>query len=197
MSTTSHQVTQLLAEAGKGRREAWEQLAPLIYNELRDLAEAAMHRENKGHTLQPTALVHEAFMRLAGQDKANWNNRTHFYGAAAETMRRILVDHARRRRAQKRGGGAISEPLDAAVVAFEDRSTDLIDLDQALLRLAELDAEQVKIVELRFFGGLTVEESAEVLGVSVSSIERGWRTARAFLLREVGGGSAQSGVKPQ
>lgn len=185
MDARTHHVTQLLAEAGRGRREAWERLTPLIYDELHDLAEAAMRKERSCHTLQPTALVHEAFVRLAGQDQARWNNRTHFYGAAAQTMRRILVDHARRRRAEKRGGGATCEPLDAALISFEDRSTDLLDLDAALTRLAALDRQQARIVELRFFGGLTVEEAAELLGISVSSVERSWRTARAYLLREV------------
>ncbi|RIK64783.1 MAG: RNA polymerase subunit sigma-70 [Planctomycetota bacterium] len=187
MTPTANEVTQLLESAGRGSRDAWERLAPLIYNELRSLAEAAMSRENLGHTLQPTALVHEAFIRLAGQEQANWNNRRHFYGAAAETMRRILVDHARGRRAQKRGAGAAAESLDAVLLSFEDRSTDLIDLDMALIRLGKLSPDQVKIVELRFFGGLTIEETAEVMGLSPSSVERGWRTARAFLLREVGG----------
>lgn len=187
MNATSHEITRLLAQAGEGRREVWERLAPLIYEELKGLAESAMNAERASHTLQPTALVHEAFVRLAGQDRSSWNNRAHFYGAAAQTMRRILVDHARARKAQKRGGESAREPLDAALVSFEERSTDLIDLDAALDRLAKLDAEQAKIVELRFFGGLTVPECAETLGVSESSIERSWRTARAWLLREVEG----------
>lgn len=186
-NATSHEITRLLAQAGEGHRDIWERLTPLIYEELKGLAESAMNAERGSHTLQPTALVHEAFVRLVGQNRSTWNNRAHFYGAAAETMRRILVDHARTRKAQKRGGDLAREPLDAAVVSFEERSTDLIDLDAALNRLAQLDAEQARIVELRFFGGLTVLECAETLGISESSVERSWRTARAWLLREVGG----------
>lgn len=179
MTAVSEQITLLLAEAGAGSLDAWNRLTPLIYDELRRLAECAMNAERPAHTLQPTALVHEAFVRLVGQNQSSWNNRTHFYGAAAETMRRILVDHARARKAQKRGGESLREPLDAALVSFEERSTDLIDLDAALSKLAALDSEQARIIELRFFGGLTVTECASIMGTSESSVERNWRTPAA------------------
>jgi RNA polymerase sigma factor (TIGR02999 family) len=182
---TSHQITELLAAAGSGQRDAWDKLTPLIYQELKKIAEAAMRRERQGHTLQPTALVNEAYLRLVEQQQSNWNNRAHFYGAAAVTMRRVLVQHVRRRRAAKRGGDRASEPLDNIVVAFEQRSTDLLALDSALQRLAEIDPQQSRIVELRFFGGLSVKETAAVLGISESTVERGWRVARAWLLGEV------------
>ncbi len=185
MDHSSHDVTRLLAEAGQGRKEAWEKLAPRVYEELRGLAESAMRRERAGHTLQPTALVHEAFLKLAGQDHANWENRKHFYGAAAEVMRRVLVNHALARKAAKRGGGLQPQPLDELSVAFEGESADLLALDEALQRLSSMDGQQAKIVELRFFGGLTFPEVADALGVSLSTVERGWRVARAWLLSEI------------
>ncbi|MFO0974606.1 MAG: sigma-70 family RNA polymerase sigma factor [Phycisphaerae bacterium] len=187
MANPTHEITRLLAAAGSGRREAWDELAPLIYDELKQLAEAAFRRERANHTLQPTALVHEAYVRLAGGEPGNWNNRVHFFGAAAQTMRRVLIQYARQRNAEKRGGGQTVQPLDELLIAFEDRSTDLLTLDAALERLAEMDPQQSQIVELRFFGGLTVEETAGVLGVSPSTVERGWRVARAWLLGEVSG----------
>jgi len=187
MQTTAHEITRLLAAAGEGRREAWDELAPLIYDELKKIAEAAMSRERVGHTLQPTALVHEAYARLAGGEPGNWNNRVHFYGAAAQTMRRVLIQYARQRSAAKRSGRRVEGPLDNMLVTFEDRSTDLLALDAALERLSAMSPEQSRIVELRFFGGLSVDETAGVLGVSASSVERGWRVARAWLLGEVTG----------
>jgi len=185
MDPNSHQITRLLAAAADNRPEAWNELAPLIYEELRVLAESAMRRERRGHTLQPTALVHEAYARLAGEQAAHFNNRVHFFGAAAQTMRRVLIQYARQRRAAKRGGLRKAEPLDDLLVAFEDRCTDFIALDEALERLAAMDPQQARIVELRFFGGLTVEETAAEMGLSPSSVERGWRVARAWLLGEV------------
>lgn len=179
------EITELLASAVSGRRDAWDRLADLLYDDLRKIADSAMRRERAGHTLQPTALVHEAFMQLAGQKQANWNNRVHFYGAAANAMRRVLVQYSRQRAAIKRGGGLDQTPLNDLVVAFEERSTDLAALDDALRRLEELDAQQCRIVELRFFGGLTVEETAKVMDMSPSSVERGWRVARAWLLGEL------------
>lgn len=187
MSSISADVTRLLSEAIAGRTDAWNRLTPLVYHELYDLAAAAMQRERGAHTLQPTALVNEAFIRLIDQSRAEFNSRTHFYGAAANVMRRVLVDYARARLADKRGGGRAAQPLDEALVAFEQRSTDLLALDAALTKLAALDPEQARIVELRFFGGLTVDETAALVGVSTSSIERAWRMARAWLLREVTG----------
>jgi RNA polymerase sigma factor (TIGR02999 family) len=186
MDTTQHQVTRLLADAGRGRREAWDQLAPLIFDELRKVAAAEMSRERAGHTLQPTALVNEAYLKLVNLREAEFNSRTHFFGAAATVMRRILVDHARAKRAAKRGGGAERIDLDDALLSFEERSTDVLGLDAALSKLAEMDAEHARIVELRFFGGLSVEETAIVLNTSASSVERGWRIARAWLMREIG-----------
>jgi RNA polymerase sigma-70 factor (ECF subfamily) len=180
------EVTQMLAAIGRGDRSALSSLIPLVYQELRKLADDKLRREPSDHTLQPTALVHEAYLRLVGQEQLDWNNRTHFFGAAAEIMRRILVDHARKRRALKRGGDRPGEALDEAIVLFEERSADLLALDEALTRLGRLDPEQVRIVELRFFGGLGVEETAGILGVSASTVARGWRLARAWLLRELG-----------
>ncbi len=187
MKPPAHVVTRLLTEASHGRREAWNQLVPLVYQELRKLADVEMRRERAGHTLQPTALVSEAYLRLVEQNEAGFNNRTHFFGAAARVMRRILVDHARSRLAAKRGGDAVRRHLDESLISFEDRSTDVLALDEALLRLAQLDTQQARIVELRFFGGLTVEETAQVLCTSPSSVERGWRIARAWLLRAISG----------
>ncbi|MBL8764277.1 MAG: RNA polymerase subunit sigma [Phycisphaerae bacterium] len=178
----------MLDAAARGDREAWDRLAPRIYEELHRIAGAAMGNERRDHTLQPTALVHEAFVRLTGSTGSAWNNRAHFFGAAAKTMRRILIEHARRRGALKRGGGAGERvPLDQVLVDFESTGTDLLALDAALARLAEFDAERARLVELRFFGGMTVEQTALAMGVSPSSVERGWRVARAWLLAEIAG----------
>ncbi len=189
MSAESNSVTRLLQDLGTGQAGAWEKLLPVVYEELKKLAGAQLRRERSGHTMQPTALVHEVYLRLAGQQTPSWESRAHFYGAAAAVMRRVLVDHARHRKAAKRGGGSAQEDasdVEDALVAFEERSTDLLTLDDALTRLAALDAEQGRIVELRFFGGLSTAETAHVLGVSESTVERGWRVARAWLMREVG-----------
>lgn len=185
MADVRQQVTTLLGEVSRGDRSAWERLLPLVYDELRKIAGGAMRRERSAHTLQPTALVHEAYLRLAGQEEADFRSRLQFFAAAAEVMRRILVDHARARLAQKRGGGAARTELDEALVYFESRSTDVLALDEAIARLSAIDAMQARIVELRFFGGLSVAEAAEVLSASPSTVERGWRLARAWLLREV------------
>jgi len=182
-------ITRLLEQAVAGRRAAWDAVIPLIYVELRTLAGAAMQHERPGHTLQPTALVHEAFLRLVRQNQRSWESRTHFFAAAAETMRRLLVDHARSRNAAKRGAGHTNEPLDGLLVSFESRSTDLMALDSALKKLRDLDTRQCRIVELRFFGGLSVRQVADVMGVSESTVERDWRMARAWLFREIGGRS--------
>lgn len=190
MSLDSREVTQLLHAVEAGRPDAWDRLLPVVYDELKKLAGGQLRRERSGHTMQPTALVHECFMRLAGEEGPHWESRTHFFGAAANVMRRVLVDHARARLAQKRGGAlerTHREDLDDALVSFEERSTDLLALDEALTRLSSIDAEQSRIVELRFFGGLSTDETASFLNISPSSVDRAWRVARAWLMREIEG----------
>ena len=183
-------VTTALAEWGRGDTGAAERLLELIYPELHRIAERQMRRERAGHTLQPTALVHEAYLKLVDQSHVDWRNRAHFLGVAAQAMRRLLVDHARGRDRDKRGGGATLLELDSAAgeagLAVAGRSVDLLALDQALERLAVLDPAQARLVELRFFGGLSVEEAAEALGVSTATAGRDFRSARAFLARELG-----------
>ena len=178
------EVTRLLAELREGSSEAGEQLAQLVYGELHVLAVHALRKEASGHTLQPTELVNEAFMRLLGQRDVFWRNRAHFYGIASQAIRRILLDHARRRSAAKRDHG-VRVTLDESVAASSEASIDLIALDQALEKLAALDPRQARVVELRFFGGLEVEEMADVLDVSPATVKRDWRFARAFLQREL------------
>jgi len=180
-------VTRLLQSWNCGEKAALDSLVPLVYRELRKLASAYLHRERSDHTLQPTALVHEVYLRLVDQSAAECRSRTHFYAIAANLMRQILVDHARYRRAAKRGGEKVV--IDEASGAVQPREMDLIALDEALDRLAELDPRQSRIVELRFFGGLTEDEIAEVLGVSPITVKRDWRMARAVLQKEVRGGS--------
>ncbi len=175
------EVTQLLADLEAGRPGAESRLLPLVYDELRRVAAGYMRRERPGHTLQATALVHEAYIQLVDQNRVTWRNRAHFFAVAAQMMRRILVDHARSRNAQKRGGPAQKLSLEEAVGVFDDRDVALEALDDALSTLAQLDPRQSRIVELRFFGGLTTEETAEVLGISAPTIEREWRMARAWL----------------
>jgi len=178
-------VTLLLARAQRGDRTATEDLFPLVYDELRTLAERFLAEERKGHTLQPTALVNEAYLRMVGPE-ASWENRAHFFGAAARAIRRILVDHAREKNRLKRGGGARPVSLNEAEMVVEDvRDLDLVGLDTALLKLAELDADKSRVVELRFFGGLTVEQTAAALGVSPSTVARDWQFARVWLHREL------------
>ena len=178
-------VTRLLREARAGDRAALDELLPLVYRELRQIAARHLAQERPGHTLQATALVHEAYMRLIDQHSVDWRNRAHFFSIAAEMMRRVLVNHAVGRRAQKRGAGETLLSLDE-VVSFPNRQdVDLILLDEALTRLAELDPLQARIVEMRFFAGLTVEEVAEVLGVSDSEVKREWRSAKAWLTTQL------------
>ena len=174
-------VTGLLRAWGEGDTKAGDRLMPLVYAELRKRAAAYLRRERPGHTLQPTALVHEAYMRMAGQDRAAWKNRAQFFGVAACMMRRILVDHARALNMAKRTGRLINVELqdDHAVVAAPD--IDVLALDEALTRLAAFDARKTAVAELRFFSGLSVEETAQVLGVSVATVEREWQVARAWL----------------
>ena len=178
-------VTILLQAWSEGDESAPEKLAPLIYEELRRLARRSMRRENPGHTLETGALLNEAYLRLADWKNARWTNRAHFYGVAAQIMRRVLVDHARSRDYQKRGGGVRHVSLDEAVVMSPETSPDLIALDEALKRLAEIDPRKSKVVELRFFGGLSVEETAAVLEVSPFTVIRDWNFAKSWLHREI------------
>ena len=178
-------VTRLLQAWSKGDDQALEQLMPLVYDELHDLAEAYLRREPEGHTLQTTALIHEAFIRLLEQQRLTWESRTHFFGIAARMMRRILVDHARRRRYRKRGGGARRLSLDEAPALAADQVPELVALDDALSSLEAIAPRQVRVVELRYFAGLTRAETAEVLGISVPTVARHWRVARAWLLRQL------------
>ena len=178
------QVTQLLMDWGKGDQAALERLLPLVQQELHRLASHYMRRERPGHTLQPTALINEAYLRLAGQ-QISWEGRAQFFGIAARLMRQILVDHARARRNAKRGGDLRQVSL-AVAEGLPGRSGDLLALDDALKSLAEAGPQQARVVELRYFGGLTVEETAELLGVSPSTVEREWRAARAWLRKEMG-----------
>jgi RNA polymerase sigma factor (TIGR02999 family) len=183
---SSSDVTTLLGDWSRGDRGALNQLLPLVYAELRRIAARQLRNERAGHTLQPTALVHEAYLRLVDQREINWRNRAQFFGVAAQVMRRILVDHARRHRAAKRGEGLPSVSIDDAKDAVAPDGLPVLMLDRALHRLAEMDQELARIVELRAFGGLTVEESASVLDVSPSTAKRQWRTAKAWLTRELG-----------
>jgi RNA polymerase sigma factor (TIGR02999 family) len=178
------EVTHLLVAWSKGDGAALHRLMPLVYRELHGLARRRLRREDSDHTLQTTALVNEAYLRLVGQ-KAQWQNRAHFYAIAAQMMRRVLVDYARSRHYAKRGGGALSVSFDERLVMPDERSADVLALDQALIALAEIDERKSKIVELRFFGGLSVEESALVVGVSPGTVRRDWTLAKAWLKREM------------
>lgn len=174
-------VTQLLNKAQKGDKASLDQLLPLVYQELRRVAANQLQQERGNHTLQPTALVHEAYLRLLEQREVDWRNRTHFFSIAAEMMRRILVNYAIQRKAQKRGDGATHISLEDASSYGEQDDLDVISLNDALERLARFDPDQARIVELRFFGGLTIEEVAEVLDVSPSLVKREWRMAKSWL----------------
>lgn len=176
----------LLAAASHGDAEASERVFPLIYDELRRLADRYMRGERPDHTLQATALVHEAYLKLVGQGDASWTSRAHFLAAAAQAMRRILVNHAKSKKRVKRGGGRAQLVLEEALAAFEDRAIDLVDLDDSLRKLAAIAPDQARIVELRFFAGLTVEETARMLGTSERTIYSDWAMARAWLRGELG-----------
>ncbi len=178
-------ITQALAELAGGDPRAANRLMPLVYDELRRLARQYLRRESNGHTLEPTALVHEAFLRLVGQADASWENRVHFFAVAAQAMRHILVDHARGRRAEKRGGARHKLPLERVAPAAWERDDYLVALDEALGKLAAIDAVQCRIVELRFFAGLTIDETARALNVSPSTVQRDWLMARGWLHREI------------
>lgn len=181
----SGEATQYLLELADGHESAAERLFPLVYQELRRLAGQMLVTERRDHTLEPTALVHEAYMRLIGHSPERPSDRAHFCRVAARAMRQVLVDHARRHTAQKRGGGFERITLSDSVAGTPDGAIDLLALDDALKRLADLDERQARIVELRFFGGLTIEQGAAVMGISQSTIENDWRLARAWLHREL------------
>ena len=184
--TDTVKITRLLNSYGDGDKTALDEMLPLVYDELRRIAAGYLARENAGHTLPPTALVHEAYMRLVSQRSANWRNRAQFYGLAANMMRRILVNHAIAKKAEKRGsGGGVA--LDEVTLFFEARSLDLLELDEALSQLNELDPEKCRIVEMKFFGGMTTEEISEVTGRSPRSIERDWTFARSWLYDKLSG----------
>ncbi len=183
---TTHEVTELLLAWGNGEKAALESLAPLVYKELHRLAHYYMSRERPDHTLQTSALVNEAYLRLVDQKRVQCQNRAHFFAISAQLMRQILINHAQSRRCLKRGRGARKVSLDRAIIVSEERSEDLLALDDALNELAKADPRKSKVVELRFFGGLSVEETAEALNVSPVTVMREWRVAKAWLYRELG-----------
>jgi RNA polymerase sigma factor (TIGR02999 family) len=185
MSPSQKGVTQLLVNWSNGDQKALEELTPLVYGELRRLASRYLRNERPGHTLQSTALVHEAYLRLIDQHSVHWQNRAHFFGVAAQLIRRILVDHARGRKADKRGGGAAMLALDEVLGTPGQRDLDLVALDDALEGLGKIDPQQSRVVELRFFAGLSIEETAEVLRVSPATVKRDWTAAKAWLYREI------------
>ena len=179
-------ITQLLIDWGKGDQAALEKLMPLVYSELRRLAGNYLRRERAEHTLQPTALVNEAYLKLVDQKNAKWQNRAHFFGISAQLMRRILVDHARQRQAVKRGGSDQQRlSITSAETIVKQPGVDLLALNEALDELAKMDPQQSRIVELKFFGGLSIEETAEVIGISHATVERDWKMARAWLRRQL------------
>lgn len=187
MTCPKQNVTDLLNAWGAGDKGAFDELVTVVYDELRRQAARYLRHENPGHTLQTTDLIHEAYLRLVDQKNPHWQNRAHFFGIAAQLMRRILVDHARARHRAKRGGGNIRISLDEEVAGGKSRDLELIEIDEALNRLAEIDLQQSKIVELRFFSGLNVDETAQVLGISPRTVKRSWRFAKAWLRRELEG----------
>ena len=186
-----HQVTALLQDWRRGNHAALDRLTPLVYGELRRLAHSYMLRERPGHPLQTTALVHEAYLRLIDAGNVDWRDRAHFFGISARLMRQVLVEFARSRGARKRGGDARQVEFDEAATAAVGRDADLVALDDALTALAAIDPREAQVVELRFFGGLSVEESAEVLGVSRNTVLRDWNHAKAWLLHELDRGAQQ------
>ena len=186
MTTGSQQdVTELLLEWRRGDSNALDRLTPIVYGELRRIAHRYMQHEREGHTLQTTALVNEAYLRLVGQQRIEWQNRAHFFGVMAQVMRHVLIDHARGRSSAKREGLSRQVPLDESAVMTEARAAELVALDEALDELAELDPRKSRVVELRYFGGLSLEETAHVLEVSVMTVRRDWRAAKAWLYKKV------------
>jgi RNA polymerase sigma-70 factor, ECF subfamily len=192
--SSPNDVTQLLLDWSNGDRDALDKLMPLVYAELRRMAKRYMRKERTDHTLQTTGLVHEAYLRLINQNRITWKNRAHFFTIAAQMMRRILVDHARSHLYAKRGGGAVKLQLEETASFSKERSGEMIALDDALTSLEKLDLRKSRVVECKFFGGLTTEEIAEVLGVSARTIERDWDLAQAWLYREIS--STTSPLKP-
>jgi len=190
LSSQPHEITQLLAEWSEGNQAALDKLYPLVYNELRRLAHGYLRRERKGHTLQTTALINEAYLRLVDQKQVHWANRSHFFAISAQIMRRILIDHARRYDYAKRGGGAPRISLDEAAVVAKERARELLMLDEALNGLAKIDPRRGRVVELRYFGGLNNEEIAAVLKISENTVTRDWNMARAWLYQELSGSVA-------
>ena len=185
MTPSPEEVTDLLNEWGNGDQEALNRLMPLVYDELHRLASRYLRHERVGHTLQTTALVHEAYLKLVDQKKANWHNRVQFFAAAAKVMRHVLVDYARSRKAAKRGGDYCRLSLDEAAISSQDKDADLLVLNEALDNLAAIDPQQSRVVELRVFGGLTVEDTAEALGISARTVKREWSMAKAWLHRQL------------
>jgi RNA polymerase sigma factor (TIGR02999 family) len=179
------EVTQILRELRDGNHEAQDRLIPLVYRELRRIASAQLRHESADHSLQPTALVHEAYLRLIDIDRVDWQSRAHFFAVASTLMRRILVEHARNNHAVKRGGGADTLYLDEALFPTPGRAPEILALDDALNQLALLDERQAKIVEMRFFAGMTEQETGDVLGISVRTVKRDWRVAKAWLFKEL------------
>jgi RNA polymerase sigma-70 factor, ECF subfamily len=190
MTRPSHQVTKLLKDWSEGDSSAADKLMPLVIDDLRRLAHNYMRREKAGHTLQTSALVNEAYVRLVDQSKIQWESRAHFFGIAARLMRQILVDQARRRNFAKRGGGAIRVSLNEATAVAEEQSANVMALDEALKNLESIDPRQSRIIELRFFGGMSIEETAEALKVSPGTVMRDWTFARAWLRKEMAASEA-------
>ena len=191
-------ITRLLVDWSQGDELALEQLTPLVYDELRKLAASYLRGEKPGHTLQPTALAHEAYLRMVDQSQQNWQNRSHFFGVAAHLMRLILVDHARKSRAGKRGGGMTKVQLKEVMAASPERRGDVIALDDALSALAAIDPRKAKIIEMRYFGGMTIEETSHALGISTATVARDTQMAQLWLCREMKGGAyPDTGDQPQ
>ncbi len=189
-SRSPHEITQLLAEWSNGNQTALDKLYPLVYDELHRMARRYMNRERKGHTLQTTALINEAYVRLVDQKHVHWENRAHFFAISAQIMRRILIDHARLHAYAKRGGGAQKVSLDETALIADERASDLLLLDEALNRLADMDPRRSQVVELRYFGGLNNDEIAGVLKISENTVTRDWNMARAWLYQELSGSVA-------
>jgi RNA polymerase sigma factor (TIGR02999 family) len=191
--TPDTDVTRALVELSEGDPQALNRVLPIVYDHLRRLAERALRGERTDHTLSPTALVHEAYLKLVQLDRISWQGRAHFFGACAQVMRRILIGYARMKKAEKRGGTAAEPvPIDDVILAAAERPDELVALDEALTRLAALNDRQARIVECRFFAGMDVEQTAEVLGISSATVKRDWTAARAWLNRELAGGSVHS-----
>ncbi len=189
-SISTQEVTQLLADWGRGDKSAFDKLFPLVHEELRRIAQRQMSHERPGHTLQATALVNEAYLKLAGNEGFEWRDRAHFYAVCAQVMRHVLIDHARAHARDKRGGGAVQVSLNDAIALSEQRAEELVALDEALRSLEHLDPQKGRIVEMRYFGGLSIEETAEVLDISPRTVRREWRRAKAWLYRMISEGVA-------